>query len=226
MNVQKSLRLLHKNHERQEREKQRAHDEVARLKTSVSTNISKSDYSKAGSRDAPQAQKLPTSKNVTVDERKKQMSKLVEMGIAIPEEYRAEMAMAGDWHVVSETQPGPANVIKTELKESKIGPLTKRKSANEKEDDSEPDYSHIDKNKWGSTIKQYPGWSEDENIDLISRTGLSSTNEQSPVKSEVKDELEEDQSANAQEDIAAEPKVVASSSNSVIFKKRKKKVKT
>ena len=226
MNVQKSLRLLHKNHERQEVEKQRANDEVARLKKSVSTGINRSDYSKAGYRDASQAHKVSFPNNVSVDERKKQMSKLVEMGIAIPEAYRAEMAVAGDWHLVSEAQPALANVKKSEPNESKTGSLTKRKHINEKQDDSESDHSHIDKNKWGSTIKQYPGWHEDENLDLIAGTGLTSFNEQVPVKSEVKNEFEVDQNVMSQKGIAAEPKEMAGGINSVTFKKRKKKVKT
>ena len=226
MNVQKSLRLLHKNHERQEIEKQRANDEVARLKKSVTTSNSRPEYSKDESRYAPQAQKLSKFNNATVTERKKQMAKLVEMGVAVPEEYRAELAMAGDWRAVSEAQPGLASVNNSEVDESKTSSLTKRKHTNEKQDAFESDYNDTGKNKWGSTIKQYPGWHEDEDIDLITGTELSLVNEAAPVQPKVKNEIEEDQTAIVQEGMAAEQTEVTGPNNSVMFKKRKKKVKT
>ena len=52
-------------------------------------------------------------------ERRRQLEQLAEMGVAIPEEFRKGMVMAGDWQVVSETPifeetPKEAGVVKKE----------------------------------------------------------------------------------------------------------------
>ena len=239
MNVQKSLRSLHKDHERQEIEKQKASDEVARLKRTVSAGICKSEYPKTYSRNASQLQNLSTSNNGSINERKKQMSKLIEMGIAVPEEYRAEIAMAGDWHMVSEVQPEIINFTKSEPEENKITLLAKRKRDNTKPGEPDVGDGGTPNLKWGTTIKQYPGWYADGDDDVISSSRFSRENEDVPVKHDMKGENEaipikhemkgendKDNSPTVHESVAAEPEEAASASTAILFKKRGKKHKT
>ncbi|KAJ9647885.1 hypothetical protein H2199_001661 [Coniosporium tulheliwenetii] len=115
-NIQRSLRDLHRNHEREEREKQRAKDEVERLNGVVAG---------AASSDPPWKRKgaVPAAappKQATPEERKRQAAQLAEMGVAIPEEFRREMAMVGDWQVTAERPVFPG--VKKEEEDEDVKP--------------------------------------------------------------------------------------------------------
>lgn len=105
------------------REKQRAKDEVNRLNGVVSgsspasggpsgvpnqeaptSSSSSSDAAGAPWRRRPIFHPPPNDarSQVTPAERRRQLAQLAEMGIAVPEEFRGDLAMAGDWQVVSE----------------------------------------------------------------------------------------------------------------------------
>ena len=99
-NLQRFLRDLHRGHEREERDAQRAKDEVARL------NGITADSTAAGN--GPQGRKpaIPAAsdkKQAGSADRKRQLQQLADMGISVPEEARREMAMAGDWQTQSVT---------------------------------------------------------------------------------------------------------------------------
>ncbi|KAF1356885.1 hypothetical protein BDV97DRAFT_342910 [Delphinella strobiligena] len=162
-NIQRSLRNLHKNTEREEREKQRAKDEVARLNGLVGGKPSASGstsgpggFSKTS---APPAQ-------ASAAERKRQMEQLASMGVVVPQEYRKELpSIGGEWTTVSET---PIYNVKEEDGDSKaaIGTFGVRKR---KLDEDEEEAEAVVRKGWGSKLKTYPGskGSNDEDLDAL-----------------------------------------------------------
>lgn len=102
--LKRSLRDLHRGHEREEKEKDRAKREIDRLNGVVSatppsnrpaqatSKASGGVYETAPPRSGPQA---------TEAERQQQLEQLADLGVSIPTELRGGMAMAGDWTVTS-----------------------------------------------------------------------------------------------------------------------------
>ncbi|KAI9768329.1 MAG: hypothetical protein M1840_004937 [Geoglossum simile] len=151
-NLKRFLRDLHRGHERDEREKQRAKDEVERLNNVVSGAIGGSTNPATPPwKRRPAIQ--PAQRQITPAERKQQMAQLAELGVAIPDEFRGEMAMAGEWQTVSE------RVIRQEESED-VKPdahstgVRKRKPPGEESDEENADAAT--KRSWGSSIKTYP----------------------------------------------------------------------
>lgn len=109
--VKRALRDLHRGHEREEREKERAKREIERLNGVVSSDGSGStSTANAGpsSRTRPGAGASagggaggggPLSET----ERKRQAEQLASLGVSLPDEFRKDLAMAGDWQVTSTT---------------------------------------------------------------------------------------------------------------------------
>ncbi|KAK4214162.1 hypothetical protein QBC37DRAFT_284476 [Rhypophila decipiens] len=106
--IKRALRDLHRGAEREEREKERAKREVERLNGVVS---GAGGASSAGSSSAPgigsrfggakTQTTTQTQTKVTEEERQRQLEQLAELGVAIPDELRGSMAMAGEWTVTS-----------------------------------------------------------------------------------------------------------------------------
>ncbi|KAI1102693.1 hypothetical protein F4804DRAFT_343038 [Jackrogersella minutella] len=94
--LKRFLRDLHRNHEQEQREKERAKREVERLNGIVSSastdHAASSSYARMPA--PPQAQS-------TGPERQKQWEQLAEMGIDVPTELRGNMAMASEWTVTN-----------------------------------------------------------------------------------------------------------------------------
>lgn len=118
-------------------------------------------------------------RQATVADREQQLSQLAEMGVAIPEDFRKEVAMAGEWQTLSETpldeftgermKNGEGNV---KLEGLNIG-VRKRKFL---EDQAEEE-AEARRNVWGSTTKSYPGLKggdqEDEDLNnLLGKTKM------------------------------------------------------
>ncbi|KAF1814332.1 hypothetical protein P152DRAFT_413039, partial [Eremomyces bilateralis CBS 781.70] len=93
--IQRSLKSLHRTHERDAREKDRAKSEVARLDALVSGGAPSSSKAEGVIGRTERDRERP--RQATTEERKRQMAQLAEMGVAVPEEFRGEMAMAGEW---------------------------------------------------------------------------------------------------------------------------------
>lgn len=80
------------------------------------------------------------------------MAQLADMGIAIPDEYRGEMALAGEWQVVSQ-KPIASGQETGEGGSLSIG-VRKRKFEGQEEEEEGGEMEM--KKGWGSTTKQYP----------------------------------------------------------------------
>ncbi|KAL2051925.1 hypothetical protein ABVK25_007840 [Lepraria finkii] len=162
-NLKRFLRDLHKGHELEERDKQRAKDEVDRLNGVLSGSGSKAPPWKGKSvRPAPTA-----SMQATPADRKKQLAQLVELGVAVPEDFRKEMAMAGDWQTTSQRLIYDTVKEKEVNEDVKTGGLNigvrKRKFESQEE---EAAGETVVRRGWGSTIRTYPGIGGDGDDDL------------------------------------------------------------
>lgn len=179
--MKRFLRDLHRGHEREEREKDRAKQEVERLNGVVSGDPTKS-FSSTNNTSGPPwrrreaAQQLPPAqRQVTTEERMKQMAQLADMGVSIPQEFRGDMAMAGEWQTVSERVILPENSEVRDTKENirTSGGDKKRKYLGSGDDEEEEEENHnepVRRKAWGSTTKTYPGLrAEDDDLEALLR---------------------------------------------------------
>lgn len=180
-NLKRFLRDLHKGHEREERDKQRAKDEVDRL-----NGVTPGSGPKATGNPWDRKPGVPTSSNsrqATPADRKKQLAQLAELGVAVPENFRKEMAMVGDWQTTSERPI--CDTVKKEEQDEDVKPeglivgVRKRKFQGQ-EDEAEAGESVV-RRGWGSKIRMYPGTAGDADDDLDALLNTTKTLETSGV---------------------------------------------
>lgn len=116
-------------------------------------------------------------RQATPAERKQQLSQLAAMGVAVPEDFRREMAMAGDWQTLSERPVYDDEVKKEEdLKDTKPSDTDSkeqalnigvRKRKYEGQDEEEEAGERVVRRGWGSTTRTYHGSSEDIDLDEL-----------------------------------------------------------
>ncbi|RDW71914.1 hypothetical protein BP5796_07948 [Coleophoma crateriformis] len=156
-NLKRFLRDLHKNHEKDEREKQRAKAEVARLNGVVAGAGSGSSTTASSSHSFSPASRQPATSAQIIQQREQ----LSELGVAIPDEFRREMAMVGDWQVTSE------RVIESEDREKKpdaIGFGIRKRPA---EDEEEEEAIEVKKARWGSAYRTHPVGDDEDDLDAL-----------------------------------------------------------
>lgn len=111
--VKRALRDLHRGHEREEKEKERAKREIERLNGVVSAD---SPASASTANAASSLRPRPGAGGggggpgggggggpLSETERKRQAEQLASLGVSLPDEFRKDLAMAGDWQVTSTT---------------------------------------------------------------------------------------------------------------------------
>jgi len=91
---------------------------------------------------------------------KQQLAQLAEMGVSIPDEFRPDMAMAGEWQV---TEQRIIEVGDGEKKPEAVA-LGVRKRPLENEEDEATDGS---KRKWGSSYRTHPEEEDDTDLDAL-----------------------------------------------------------
>lgn len=168
-NLKRFLRDLHKGHEREERDKQRAKNEVDRL-----NGVVPGSGSNSGGNPWERKSTIPTSntsKQATPADRKNQLTQLAELGVAVPEDFRKEMAMAGDWQITSKRI-----IYDTVKKEEGSGDVTPealnvgvRKRKFEGQEEEEEAGEAVVRRGWGAQRKAYPGMSDtgDDDLDAL-----------------------------------------------------------
>ncbi|PYI12484.1 hypothetical protein BO78DRAFT_4818 [Aspergillus sclerotiicarbonarius CBS 121057] len=164
-NLKRFLRDIHRNNEQQQREAQRAKNEVERLRQTVAGPSGGKDGDAAPWKRAAAPAPKPQERPVSVEERKRQMAQLAEMGVAIPDEYRREMALAGEWQTVAEKVVQPRD----ETKASQSLGVRKRKheERDEEEEEAKREAERFVSKAWGSRTRQYPGAPEDTDLDAL-----------------------------------------------------------
>ena len=100
-----------------------------------------------------------TPRQATAADRKQQLKQLAEMGVAIPDGFRKEMAMAGDWETLSQRviyddvkQEEDSKGFKPEGSTTVVG-----KRRHETLEDEEEAEEKVARKAWGSSTRSYPG---------------------------------------------------------------------
>ncbi|KAK5090950.1 hypothetical protein LTS08_002140 [Lithohypha guttulata] len=148
-NLKRFLQGIHKDHQKNEREKERAKTEIERLNRVVGLAAS----STTSSSHAPPKPPKTASTTLSAADQKRQWAQLADLGIAVPDHARAENAMAGSWQVVSTKaiEGGPPSEDKDNVS---VG-IRKRPFQNDAEEEETEDV--VVRKGWGSTTKTYPG---------------------------------------------------------------------
>ena len=181
-NIQRSLRELHKTKERDERDKQRAKDEVARLNGLVGGKNGAKMMESGGIIGANVITGSSGSGKVyDAAQRKAHAEQLAALGVQLPDELKKEVTGVGEWETVStrvidegEAATGTSladilkqESIKEESKEDVVKGMHKRRADGD-EDVLGEDEVRRKKAAWGSRMKAYPGKAveEDDGQDL------------------------------------------------------------
>jgi len=172
--IQRSLRNLHKNKEREEREQQRAKDEVARLNGLVGGKDASTAGSKAGSKPGIAGlQNLGKSSGPApptlsaAAQRKAHAEQLVALGVELPEELKREITGVGGWQTLSSSvvDSGPRSLADIKKEEEDVASAALNKGVHKRkvEDDEDVrDEEAAPKKKiWGNTFKSYPRTQKD-----------------------------------------------------------------
>lgn len=236
-NIQRSLRTMHKEHEREDRDKARAQAEVARLNSIVSGagGASKTGASGGGILNPAGSSTAAPRQAASAEERKRQMKQLADMGVAVPEEYRADIALAGDWQTLSTRKINP---VKDEDADTKpdAQSIGVRKRKHESAEEEEEAGETVVRRGWGSTTREYPGNPASvEDIGALLKKSepvvKKDTNDADAVPGLKKEDSVEDLLSSTvketplqPDDAAVKPDPDSETAAPVFFKKRKGKV--
>ncbi|KAF5972931.1 formin binding protein [Fusarium coicis] len=240
--LKRFLRDLHRNHEREEREKDRAKREVERLNGVVGASSSAAGPS---SRPAPRTQQsAPTEASL-----KKQREQLAAMGVAMPSDFRPEMAMPGEWTVTNTRIIDAKTEEDEEAKvEARANGVRKREATeDEKEEENAVRGLFKKPRRWGRDSKAMPQ-QEDQELDALlsgstftPRTAKEETEDttnvkkeedataDTAVKTEDATEVKREDNTDVKTETPAEPLIkpepeeAESGVQTVVFKKRKPK---
>lgn len=184
--VQRSIRTLHKDNEREKREKQKIKDEVARLNGIVSGGGVLASGAAAG----PTKSSGPTTvRQASEAERKKQVAQLADMGVAIPDGFRREMALAGEWETVVERPVKKGSSLKQERDVkpdvNALDAAHSRKRA--REDEVDENEAGAGERGWGTKFKSYKSAERatDSDIEALFKGGASSASQNTVTKGVV-----------------------------------------
>lgn len=184
-NLKRFLRDLHRGHENAEKDKERAKAEVARLNGMGSSSGGASSSSSGLGRGPTPSIPKPQA---TAADRKRQLAQLAEMGVSVPDEFRPDMAMAGDWSVVSQ------RVIEDgdgEKKPDAIALGVRKRQTEEEEEEA----IEAKRTKWGKAHRTHPVEEDVGDLDAllsnVTRKGKepAKLEAKSGVKSEVNSEV-------------------------------------
>ncbi|KAF7196392.1 hypothetical protein HII31_02120 [Pseudocercospora fuligena] len=243
-NIQRSLRELHKGKEREDREKQRAKDEVARLNGMFGGTKSSSTAPAPATN--PKSRAQPPTLN-TAQQRKAHAEQLAALGVELPDELKKEVTGVGNYQVVQEREVADSGSISVNRSLAEILAESRRedegsdaddikakddedtKSKNllkrKLEDDEDPrdeEAAPRQKKAWGSNIKSYPGKQEDDadigDLDAL----LSGVKKKEPkVEGDAKVKTEPNEVGKALDSV---PDIEGTgAAPAVVFKKRKGK---
>ncbi|KAL7785883.1 hypothetical protein V8C37DRAFT_312009 [Trichoderma ceciliae] len=186
--LKRSLRDLHRNHEREEREKERARQEIARLNGVVGGPSSSGPW---GSKAQGQAS------GSTESQLKSQREQLAAMGVAMPSDFRPEMAIPGEWTVTKTTIVEGNRESDGETKmQTKATGVRKREETEEQKEEEEAMRGLFKKpRRWGRDSKTMPD-DEDEDLDTLLSTAVPLKAEATEAAAEEKDGVKKEEDIN------------------------------
>lgn len=157
-------------------------NEVERLRQTVSGGGGGGAASSSGGgRRTATGQSQPpagsTGRPVSVDERKKQAAQLAEMGVSIPDEFRGELSMAGEWQTTSVKVIEPENGDSAKRGKGKesVGIGVRKRKMEGRDDEEDGEHGHEPERfvskTWGQRTREYPGaQGDDEDLDALLET--------------------------------------------------------
>ncbi|KAI0535461.1 hypothetical protein GGR58DRAFT_442630 [Xylaria digitata] len=181
--LKRFLRDIHRGHENEQREKERAKREIDRL-NGITTKPSTSTSASSSS----------TATAATAAQRQQQWEQLAEMGIDVPTELRRDMALAGEWSVTStriiDDAPSPDNDVDTKptnVDTVATGVRKRPKQENEDDKEEEEGLQNLFKKprRWGRDTKHAVG--NDAELDALLSAPLTK-----PLKKEEEDTKQPD----------------------------------
>lgn len=180
--VKRALRDIHRGHERDEKEKDRARAEVERLDRLVSG--SKGPAPSGAGRVGGVSSGGPRLDRDGEAEKKKRLEELAGLGVALPTEVRGDMAMPGEWTVTA-TKVIEEKGEEEEIKAKAVG--VRKREVTEAEREEEEAVRGLFKRRkgWGREARGMPPENDAELEELLSG-GIDVKSE--GVKSEVKSE--------------------------------------
>ncbi|KAL9091209.1 MAG: hypothetical protein Q9159_001504 [Coniocarpon cinnabarinum] len=177
--LQRSIRNLHKTTEREERDSARAKAEIERLNGVVSgAPVTKQNNIKNGGKTTDSG----NAGSLSEGDRKRQIAQLAAMGVAVPEEYRREMAIASEWQTVSTRRLNEiGNGVKEEdgedTKEGQEGWESSRGVRRRREEDDEDGEGDEGRRAgpkngrerlgWGRRVKRYKEIEDEVDIEAL-----------------------------------------------------------
>ncbi|ATY60414.1 U1 zinc finger [Cordyceps militaris] len=189
--LKRSLRDLHRSHDRNERDKERAKREIDRLNGVVAGESSSAGAAPGPSRSTPFSSHKPASAPPPMTSEaslKKQREQLAELGVAIPGSFRPEMAMPGEWTVTSTRviETRPTNGEQEGKVEARASGVRKREE-NEEEKEEEAAVRGLFKKsrRWGRDAKAMP---DDQEAELDALLNGSLVKKQPAAEDGIKQE--------------------------------------
>ena len=181
--VQRSIRTLHKDNEREKREKQKVKDEVARLNRIVSG----AGVVASGAGLGPARSSGPTTvRQASEAERKKQVAQLADMGVAVPDGFRREMALAGEWETVAERpmKNGPSLKQERDVKPDVHALDAAHSRKRDRDDGVDEDEEEGGEKGWGTKFKIYKSAEKatDSDIEALFKGGASNASQNTASK--------------------------------------------
>ncbi|PSR82682.1 hypothetical protein BD289DRAFT_437083 [Coniella lustricola] len=168
--VKRSLRDLHRTKEHEDRDKERAKREIERLNGVVSGTPRSSGASGPSSSFSGGASRG----NMSESERQRQAEQLASLGVSVPQQFRGEMAMAGEWTVTSTTvvEEKPRQSEDDMNPEARARGVRKRERTDEEKEEEDAIKSLFKKpRRWGRDSK-IAGGDADQDLDALLSGGL------------------------------------------------------
>lgn len=236
-NIQRSLRQLHKDKQIEEREKQRAKDEVARLNGMFGDGKNSSSW-KQPSAPAPKQTATAPPQLSTAAQRKAHAEQLAALGVELPDELKKEVTGVGNYQVVNEravevAEGGSVSVnrslaeilaeskkeaeeteekVKTEEEVKATAQGVYKRKLVEDEEDIRDEEAAPKRKAWGSNLRTYPGSKDTEEDvgDLDALLGGVKRKREPEVKPEDGEKVKKGEGDEAAKPISAVPDVAES----------------
>lgn len=190
--LKRFLRDLHRGHEQEERNKERARQEIDRL--NGITSSSASGARAPGSSAAAPPKPGPSSEN----DLKKQREQLAQMGIQMPDTFRPEMAMPGEW-TVTNTRVIEAKTEEEETKAKAVGVRKREITEEDKEEEDAVRGLFKKPKRWGRDSK-VTSQAGDEDLDALLSGSLNTAKREDDGDDVVKEERDPEPQVKKEED--------------------------
>ncbi|KAK4507466.1 hypothetical protein PRZ48_001201 [Zasmidium cellare] len=239
-NIQRSLRQLHKDKQIEERDKQRAKDEVERLNRMFGDG-KKPSSSKQTSAPAPKPTTTAPPQLNTAAQRKAHAEQLAALGVELPDELKKEVTGVGNYQVVNEhavevAGGGSVSVnrslaeilaeskneaeeedddVKTEEEIKATANGVRKRKALEDEEDIRDEEAAPKRKAWGSNFRTYPGSkdTEEDAGDLDALLSGVKAKKEPEVKAEDAEVVKKEEGEEGVKPISAVPDVEAEASS-------------